>query len=80
MQCKIVNGKDRYYSSISLACDKAEATRPAGTETIPNPITSTRNVKHLPPTVTGYTSPYPTVVNVATALQSEWDTDANVSG
>lgn len=39
--------------SISRAFDSAEATNPAGTDTIPRPTSNTKNVNILPPTVTG---------------------------
>lgn len=45
------------YSSIARAFDKADATNPAGTDTIPKPISKMTSVKILPPTVTGAMSP-----------------------
>lgn len=39
--------------SSSLAFDKALATRPAGTVTIPTPIIKMKKVNTLPPTVIG---------------------------
>lgn len=51
------------------ALETAEATRPAGTVTIPTPTMSTKKVNILPPAVMGTTSPYPTVVRVTIAHQ-----------
>ena len=42
-----------FASSSARAFDKADATRPAGTDTIPRPIIKTKNVKSFPPAVTG---------------------------
>ncbi len=44
------------FSSI-LALNRAVASNPAGTATIPKPIMSMAKVNTFPPTVIGYTSP-----------------------
>lgn len=64
-------GYTRYCSpcSISRARANAEAKRPVGTATIPRPTMRTKKVSTRPPSVIGYMSPYPTVVNVVTDHQ-----------
>ena len=42
-----------HVDDSDLALDKAEAIKPDGTATIPSPSIRTKNVKTLPPTVTG---------------------------
>ena len=58
-----------HSSSWSSTLVSAAAISPAGTATTPSPHISMRNVNIFPPTVIGYASPYPTVVNVAAAHQ-----------
>ena len=47
----------RNSMSCCLTCDNAAATSPAGTATMPSPHIRMTNVKSLPASVTGYTSP-----------------------
>ena len=59
---------------------KELAKSPVGTSIIPKPINTIIVVKNLPPIVIGNISPYPTVVNVATAHHKKSKTDENTSG
>ena len=49
---KVGEGSYRHYS-ISRAFERAEATIPAGIETMPRPIHNTKKVNTLPPAVIG---------------------------
>jgi len=51
---------------------KELAKSPVGTAIIPKPINTIIVVKNLPPIITGNISPYPTVVNVATAHHKQY--------
>jgi len=54
LRSSLVLMDDTHFAhSISRAFDNAEATSPAGTDTIPRPTSNTKKVKILPPTVTG---------------------------
>lgn len=53
---------------------------PVGTATNPIPRIAIMPAIIFPPTVTGYISPYPTVVNVATAHYKPENALSNTSG